>query len=51
MSNAAILRHAVFLTLGVLLFAFGASRMIAGPVEQVAKACKSRPVQVVGVDE
>lgn len=51
MSNATILRHAVFLTLGVLLFAFGASRMIAGPVAQVAKACKASPVQMVAVDE
>lgn len=50
MSNATILRHAAFLTLGVLLFAFGASRMLAGPVQQVAKAHSARSVQLVVVD-
>lgn len=51
MSNATILRHAVFLTVGVLLFAFGAARMLTGPVQQVADILNRQPVQVVTVDQ
>lgn len=37
MTDRNIFRHAVCLVAGVLLFAFGASRMISGPVEQVTR--------------
>lgn len=37
MTNRNIFRNAICLVAGVLLFAFGASRMISCPVEQVAR--------------
>lgn len=50
MTTANLLRHAAFLVAGVLLFAFGASRMLSGPVQTIAKAHQFRAVQVVTVD-
>ena len=50
MTNRNIFRHAVCLVAGVLLFAFGASRMISGPVEQVAQSMHHQTAQIVGVD-
>lgn len=39
------IRNAVFLVAGVLLFAFGASRMISGPVEQMARVMHGTQTQ------
>ena len=41
MSNANLFCHAFFIVLGVFLFAFGASRMIEGPVAQLAQTIKA----------
>ena len=49
MKTLTLWRHAAFLTAGVLLFAFGASRMLSGPVQQVADLLQRSPVQVVTV--
>lgn len=51
MTTINLLRHAAFLVAGVLLFAFGASRMLTGPVQQVADILKRQPAQVVTVDQ
>jgi len=50
MKTLTLWRHAACLTAGVLLFAFGASRMLSGPVQQVADLLQRGPVQVVAVD-
>ena len=50
MKTLTLWRHAAYLTAGVLLFAFGASRMLSGPVQQVAEIIRRQPVQVVTVD-
>lgn len=50
MKTLTLWRHAAFLTAGVLLFAFGASRMLSGPAQQVADLLQRGPVQVVTVD-
>ena len=41
MSNANLFRHAFFIVLGIFLFAFGVSRMIEGPVAQLAQTIKA----------
>lgn len=51
MKTLTLWRHAAYLTAGVLLFAFGASRMLSGPVQQVADLLQRGPVQVVTVDQ
>lgn len=50
MTDRNLIRHAVCLVAGVLLFAFGASRMLSGPVQSVASAVKAAPAQIVSVD-
>ena len=51
MTTANLIKHAACLMAGVLLFAFGASRALSGPAQQIAKAHRDRAVQVVTVDQ
>lgn len=51
MKTVNLWRNSALLVGGVLLFAFGASRMLTGPVQQVADILKRQPVQVVTVDQ
>lgn len=50
-ANLRLLRHAAMIVAGVLLFAFGTSQMIEGPVKQVAKAMRAKQSQIVTVSE
>lgn len=51
MKTVNLWRNSALLVGGVLLFAFGASRMLASPVQQVARILERQPVQVVTVDQ
>lgn len=50
MTTASTIKHAAMLVAGVLLFAYGASRCLAGPVQVAERLLKAHPAQVVTVD-